>query len=150
MRRWILSLGAMLGLGLPGGLVEAKAIAPDQAPTDWVAYAVTSMQTITAWLNAETPPAPRVRAVLDATRPAPDQPTPPLVVKLWVDGQGAITRVEFAPLADAEGAADLHALLVGHRLTPPPRGLRLPLRIALQLPPPPKPEAAPGSVSVRP
>ena len=143
MRRFLMALGAVLGLGLPVGQAAAAEVAPDQAPAAWVAYAETATQTVTAWLNAETPPAPRVRAILAATRPAPDQPTPPLVVKLWIDGGGTITRVEFAPLADAAADADLRGLLVGRQLGAPPHHMRLPMRIALQLPPPPSPPASP-------
>lgn len=129
-------------LGLVAGPAAGRPISPEQAPAEWVAYARGATQAITAWLNAEAPPAPRVRAVLQAARPAPDQPAPPLVVKVWVGRNGAITRVEFAPLADPQADRDLHALLVGRRLSPPPRRMRQPMRLALKLeprrePPPP-------------
>jgi len=137
MKRWLSSLGAFLGAVLPLGQATAKAVAPGEAPAAWMAYATTSMSVLTARLNGEAVPAPRVRAVLDATRPAPDQPTPILVVKLWIDGQGAITRTEFASLGDAQADQDLRTLIAGQKLAPPPRDMRQPLRIALQLPPTP-------------
>lgn len=137
------ALGAVVGLSASPGLAGAREISPDQAPAAWVAYAMSVSQTVTAWLNAETPPAPRVRAVLEATRAAPDQPTPPVVLKLWIDGQGNISRADCPSLGDATADADLQTLLVGHRLAPPPRHMLLPIRIALQLPPrPPGPGSA--------
>jgi hypothetical protein len=136
-------LGILAGLGLAGTSQAAGVIGPDQAPPAWVAYAEGSTRTVAAWLNAETAPAPRIRAVLDATRPAQDQPTPPLLVKLWVDGQGIITRADIPSLGDAAADQDLQSLLVGHALTAPPKGLRLPMRLALQLPPSPPPEEEP-------
>lgn len=142
-RHAITVLAATLGLGV-APLAVGREITADQAPAAWVAYATDATQTIGGWLNAETPPAPRVRAVLEASRPAPDQPTPPLVVKLWIDEQGMITRAEFPPLSDEQADEDLHVLLVGRRLTPPPRRMRLPMRIALQLPPRPAPTPGPG------
>lgn len=122
----------------------AREITPDQAPAAWVAYAQDATRIITAQLNADTPPVPRIRAVLDAMRPAPDQPPPPLVVKIWVGRAGAVTRAEFPPLADAQADQDLHALLQGQRLSPPPRGMRQPMRLGLQLEPRPADSAAPA------
>lgn len=136
---------AALGLGLGAHSAGAAEVPADQAPAEWVAYATNAMATLRDWLNAETPPAPRVRAVLDATRPAPDQPTPALIVRLWIDGQGTITRAEFPPLADASANADLQTLLVGRQLPPPPRRMRWPMRVALQLPPPPAPATPTGA-----
>lgn len=66
--------------------------------------------------------------MLDATRPAPDQPTPPLVMKLWIGRDGTLTKVEFPRLPDVEADQDLHELLTGKRLAPPARGMRLPVR----------------------
>ena len=103
----------------------ARPITPQEAPREWVAYAEGATRTIGAWLSAETPPAP------------------PLVLKLWIGRDGAIERVEFTPLSDAQADQDLHALLVGRRLPPPPKGMRLPLRIGLELKP--APQGAPAA-----
>ena len=121
----------------------ARPITPQEAPREWVAYAEGATRTIGAWLSAETPPAPRIRAVIDSARATPDQPAPPLVLKLWIGRDGAIERVEFTPLSDAQADQDLHALLVGRRLPPPPKGMRLPLRIGLELKP--APQGAPAA-----
>jgi hypothetical protein len=129
------ALAALASLGLFGGPAAlAGEISPEQAPAAWVAYAHDATQAITAWLNAEAPPAPRVRAVIDAIRPAPDHPNPPpLVLKVWIARDGAITRIEAPPLGDPKADADLRSLIVGQHLPSPPAHMKLPLRLGLQL-----------------
>lgn len=138
--------GLLAFAGAPAFAQSSKPVSPQEAPQAWVAYAETATRTIAGWLSVDAPPAPRIRAVLDAARPAPDQPAPPLVLKLWIGRDGTITRAEFPSLSDAQADQDLHALLTSKRLAPPPTGMRLPLRIALQLPAPP----APASISTAP
>jgi hypothetical protein len=133
LRRLVSALAAVLGLGFTPA--AAGEISADQAPADWVAYAEGATQAITGWLNDPAPPAPRVRARLQVAQPDPDQPVPPLVVKVWTGHDGAITHVEFASLGDVQADADLRALLIGRRLSPPPKHMRLPMRIALELKP---------------
>jgi hypothetical protein len=119
-------------IGIPFG---QAAQAGDQVPAAWITYAEEATRTVISWVNTEDPPAPRIRAVLEQTRPAPDQPTPPLVVKIWVDRSGAITRVEFPPLSDAQATQDLQTLLKRRKLAAPPKGMRQPMRLGLQLTP---------------
>ena len=137
-----LAFGSLL-LCLATAPVSASPTSPEAAPAEWVAYAEGATHAITAWLNVEQPPAPRVRAVIEATRPGPDQPGPPLVVKIWVGRDGAIIRVEFVSLGDAQADQDLHDLLVQGRLPPPPRRMKLSLRLALQLVPHPAADRPP-------
>ncbi len=138
--RPVLRLLASL-LALLGGPAVSQAVdsmsSGGQAPPAWVAYAQEATRTVIGWLNADESPASGIRAVLEQTRPAPDQPTPPLVVRIWVDPSGAITRVEFPPLSDAQATQDLRALLTSHRLEAPPQGMRQPMRLGLQLAPHP-------------
>jgi hypothetical protein len=126
-------------IGIPFG---QTAQAGDQVPAAWITYAQEATLTVISWVNTEDPPAPRIRAVLEETRPAPDQPTPPLVVKIWVGRSGAITRVEFPPLNDAQATQDLQALLTGRKLAVPPKGMRQPMRLGLQLAPRPDSQAS--------
>jgi hypothetical protein len=127
------------------GSADAKSIAPEQAPAAWIAYAEAATQAITGWLNADDPPAPRLRAALDATRPAADRPVPPLKVSLWIAQDGTLTRIEAAPLGSPRADQDLRDLLVGRHLPVPPKRMRQPMRLALQLSPPP--ERAPETAS---
>ena len=97
-------------------------------------YAETATQSITAWLEEDSEPATAFRAYLHQTRPAEDQPTPPLVLKVWIKPDGRVDRIDFTPLADESANANLRAAIVGRTLgSAPPRGMLLPLRLAIQL-----------------
>jgi len=142
--RW---LAVIAGAGAAASApVAAQSVSPSAAPAEWVRYAETASAAVNTWLQAESEPAQRLRAYLDATRPAPDQPTAPLVVKLWIDGDGTVSRIDFPPFAHAEANADLRGLIVGQRLAnSPPKDMLLPLRIAVQLDAPaPAPEGDPA------
>ena len=127
--RW---LAVLAGAGIAPGV--AQSVAPSAAPIKWVRYAETVTVTITGWLQADNETAARLRAYLDATRPAPDRPTAALVLRVWIDGDGTVSRIDFPLFAHPEPNADLRALLVGQRIpVAPPRDMLLPLRIAVSL-----------------
>lgn len=135
--RWA---GALVGTGLASASpVQAQnppsaSVDPASAPVEWVRYAQSATASVTKLLEGESEQATRLRAWLDQTRPAPDQPTAPLILKLWVARDGIVSRVEFTPFAHAEANADLTDLLVGQSLAGvPPKDILLPLRIAVQL-----------------
>lgn len=149
--RWA---GALAGAGLAGAApAHAQAIDPASAPVEWVRYAQSATASVTQLLEGPTEAATRLRSYLDQTRPAPDQPTAPLVLKVWVAKDGAVSRIEFTPFAHPETNADLTGLLVGRSLAGvPPKNILLPLRIAVQLAAPPAPvdqEAAPAAPLAR-
>lgn len=141
--RWAAALaGAGIASTAP---VAAQSVSPAQAPAEWVAYAETATSTITGLLEADSEVALRLRTYLDATRPAPDQPTAPLVLKVWVNGDGAVSRIDFAPFAHAEPNDDLRSLIVGQSLPGlPPADMLLPMRIAVQLEAPAEPDSTPA------
>ncbi len=131
--RW---LAALVGAGLAATAPASAQISPSAAPTEWVRYAEGATATIAGWLQAEDPAALRLRDYLNRTRPADDQPSPSLALKVWVNPAGAIDRIEFTPFAHAETNADLRTLIVGRRLAgPPPEGMLQPIRLAIQLDP---------------
>jgi hypothetical protein len=127
-------LAAALGLAAPVQ-AQTQSLAPEAAPAAWVAYAEAATRTVTAWLEEDGDAASSLRLYLHQTRPAPDQPTPPLELKLWIDHDGVVSRVGFAPFAHKEADADLKTSVQGRRLSPPPSGMLQPLRLALQLEP---------------
>jgi hypothetical protein len=133
------ALSALLGLfGLAGGFAEAKPpAAPTTPPAEWVAYATKATQMLAEQLNGKDDPAPAFRAALDATKPAPDQPVPPLMLKIWIDPAGALSRVDHTPFTDPQADADLSILLIGRQLGPPPRDMLQPIRLSIQLAPAP-------------
>lgn len=128
------ALAATFGLAAPAHAL-AQSLAPESAPPVWVAYAETVTRTVAAWLEEEGGPASSLRLYLHQSRPAADQPTPPLVLKLWIDPQGLVSRIDFMPFADAEVDALLRSAIDGRRLSRPPSGMLQPLRLAVQLNP---------------
>jgi hypothetical protein len=127
-------LAAALGLATP---VQAlpQSLTPEAAPPAWSAYAETVTRTVAVWLEEEGEGASGLRSYLDQSRPGADQPTPPLVIRLWIDPRGLVSRIDFPPLADPDADALLRAAVDGRRLPPPPPGMLQPLRLAVQLDP---------------
>ncbi len=145
IRRLLSVLALAPGLVAVPATARQKSIAPEQAPPAWLAYAGTVNTQVTAWLSGSEEAAQRLRAALDATRPAADQPTAPIALRLWIDRKGMIGHVEFASLGNAQADTDLHALLDGRPIgAVPPKGMLLPLRIAVALAPAPAPAPAPA------
>lgn len=139
-RRLVAAAAAVLGLSIPGSAALAQQVSPEAAPRAWVAYAETVNGKVTEWLRSEEAPAVRLRAYVDSTRPAADKSSRPLGLQLWINTRGVVTRVEFPPFADDTPNSDLRALLVGRDVgVRPPRGMLLPLRLAVQLDPAPEP-----------
>ena len=139
--RWT---AALIGAGVAATTpVAAQSGSPAQAPAAWIAYAEAATASVTTLLQVDSEPATRLRAYLEATRPAPDQPTALLVLKIWVDPDGAVSRIDYPPFAHAQANADLRGLIVGASLPgTPPADMLLPMRIAVQLdvrPAPPLP-----------
>lgn len=140
--RW---LAAAAGAGLAtASPVAAQTIAPSAAPVEWVRYAEGATAAVTRLLEADNETALRFRTYLHRTRPAEEEPTPPLELKIWVDESGVVSRMEFTPFAHAEPGADLRSLVVGQRLPgEPPADMLLPMRIAIQLDAPAAPPPTP-------
>jgi len=131
--RWF---AAILGAGLATTSSASAQVSPSAAPAEWVQYAEDVTTTIAGWLQAGAPAAIRLRHYLDKTRPAPDQPSPPLALKVWISPEGAVRRIEFTHFARAEINDDLRALIVGRRLAAaPPTRMLQPIRLAIQLDP---------------
>jgi hypothetical protein len=141
----LLSLG-----GMQTALAQRapRAMAPEQAPASWIAYAEKVHGGVTRWLTGSDAAAVKFRIALDAARPAPDQPGVPLMLRLWISPRGVIDRVENDPLGVPEGDIALGTLLVGKAIgSAPPRRMLLPLRLRIQLDVAPSPTAeAPTSI----
>lgn len=149
LARWTGALAAMIaGLGGLGAAAESQAqsLAPSEAPAQWVRYAEQATTVVSSWLEEDSEPAVAVRRYLDATRQASDQASPPLILKIWVDAEGVVERIDFTPFAHEAANNDLRSAIVGRALAgPPPRDMLLPMRIAVQLEP--SEPSEPASVS---
>lgn len=139
MRRLFLLLATLF----PGLVAPAAAQDAATPPAAWIAYAEGATREIAAWLAADDPRVEDLRTYFDAMRPGPDQPAPEIVLRLWIGRDGHVTRVEFPPFAQENANTDLRSLIAGRQLAAPPRGMRQPLRIAVQLTPAPNPEQPP-------
>lgn len=129
--RW---LAALVGAGLASTApVAAQTVNPSAAPAEWVRYAEGATGTISAWLGEDGEAATQFRTYLDRTRPAEDQATPPLELRVWIDPDGAVSRIAFTPFVREEANTSLRQAIVGRRLPAPPRDMLLPIRIAIQL-----------------
>lgn len=144
LTRWVAAVvGASLAVTAPA---TAQTVAPSAAPAEWVRYAESATTTISGWLEEDGEAATRLRAYLHETRPVADQPTPPLLLKVWIAPDGAVERIEFTPFAHEAPNADLRGAIVGRRLAAPPREMLLPLRLSIQLEPAPASEASGATV----
>jgi hypothetical protein len=131
LRRLPLSLALLLG---PTGAHAADARA-DKIPPSWVAYATHVSQALQArLLDDQDEAATRLHVFLDARTgadPAQDPPAP--IVRLWFGKGGAISRVEFATLGDAQADSDLRHVVTAGTFGAPPRHMRQPLILRLKL-----------------
>ncbi|HBS54416.1 MAG TPA: hypothetical protein DEA38_01630, partial [Stenotrophomonas sp.] len=77
----------------------------------------------------------RAQRVLEWMQAQPAASAPaPLVVSVWIAGDGRISKLEFDSLGDAQVDADLRSTLQAAPLTEaPPADMRQPLRLGLAL-----------------
>lgn len=138
IRRLTFRLAVLVGASATAmSPVAAQTVSPSAAPVEWVSYAEAATAAISGMLESDSETATRFRAYLHQNRPE-NQPAPPLVLKVWVDDRRVISRMEFTPFAHPEPNADLEKLVVGRPLPgDPPVDMLLPMRIAVQLDPPP-------------
>lgn len=135
MRRFLATLAAIVGV-LPSASHAATALSPQAAPATWVAYAGLVNQTIMDRLGGSEPAAVRLRDYLDQLPDPTVDNRAQLPIRVWIDGWGVISKIDFTPFAHSEPNADLRALVLGNRLpTAPPKGMLLPLRLSIGLEP---------------
>jgi hypothetical protein len=146
MKRFVRWLGAAQrwawasSVGLAGAASTASA-EPAPPPAAWTAYAELVRQALPNWLGEDTEANRRLVTFIDSLRPAPDKPTPPVALKIWIGADGVVSQVGFIDPAEAPATGDLQDSLIGRRLdSAPPKDLLWPIRLSFQLAPlPPKP-----------
>lgn len=127
----VIALAGLLGLSF--GPVQAQSVASNQAPAEWMAYAHRVSAAVSTWLEEEDGPALVVRSYLGAARTEATAQPEPLTLKVWIDAQGRIERLDFALFAQVEINQALRDALLGRTLpAAPPMGMIQPLRIAVQ------------------
>lgn len=142
LKLWLAGIGLIsAGTGVTAD-AQAQPAAPAAAPAAWIAYAVSVTDQLQAWMAEDSAPALLVMTDLVELQPAsrPDQPVR-LDVKLWIDPDGAVARVETSAGRRSGLEEDLAALVAGRKLgEPPPAGMALPIRLRLAI----RPAAAGG------
>ena len=134
----------LAGTVLVAGLAVMPVQAQEVAPAHWVAYARQAGTTLQARLSEDAGElVTRLHAHL-AQRA--DHPVPgPVMVQVWISGQGREERSAFDSLGSTQADADLRALLASRPLPPPPADMRQPLVLRLRLQPNPDFVPAPAA-----
>lgn len=129
------AVASLLGIGL----VTAASTVGAQAdvPQHWVAYAQLTSGQLQGWLGDETNEAAlRLQQwgqqhLSGSGDAAIDKA---IVLWLWVASDGAIERVEFPSLGDAQADADLRHVLITQSISePPPKDMLQPMVLGVNL-----------------
>lgn len=133
LRTWLAALGLVAA-----SVAAAQGEPASSVPVAWIVWAGELKTELTAWIGEDSPSAAKVDADLKALPPAdPGETAVYLPLRLWVSADGTIVRVETGLAHQPQLDVDLAALLLGRRAaTPPPAGLKLPIRLRLKVEPP--------------
>jgi hypothetical protein len=124
-RRFLSASLALLLAGQGGPIQHARA---DSVPVRWVEYASGVTRQLQARLaDDHDATAARLHAFLDARDASAS------VLRLWINRQGAISRVTFASLGDAQADRDLRQVVTRGGFGRPPPDMRQPLVLRLRL-----------------
>jgi hypothetical protein len=134
LRTRIAGIAAGFAAMLAPGAASAQRVAPSAAPMEWVRYAEASASMISAWLQEEEGAPPRVRAYLNEARGADHAPVE-VEASLWLSSDGKVERLHFSSISNAQVNSDLQEAILGRRLSAPPPGMLLPMRIAIRIEP---------------
>lgn len=127
-------LASLLGLGATPA--ASQSLAPQAAPKAWVAYAHAASGTIAAWLEEDSEDASAFRRGFDEKWPLDSGSGPPLILKVWIEPDGLVSRLESSPAISEAAHVALQGAVVGRKLSSrPPAGLLSPLRLELQIKP---------------
>ncbi|AGK49131.1 hypothetical protein BTI_1865 [Burkholderia thailandensis MSMB121] len=135
--RWLpaFAVACVLASGVPAAAQTAD------VPQPWIRYGELAGGQFRARLEAEGEAADRLHRYLAArvANAGADAPMQSIVVRAWMDANGAVTRVEFASLGDPDADATLRQLLTATPLAePPPPDMPQPLRVRLRFAPNPE------------
>jgi hypothetical protein len=132
----LLGLGRTLLIVLLG-LTPAAAVdyrKAGEVPSSWQQFSQLLKIRLEEWVKAETPTAQRFRDWGRASKGQPGGPPDSVVVRVWANPDGSISRVAFPSFDNAQADADFRALLLSGNLgqAPPPDMLQpVNLRIVL-------------------
>jgi hypothetical protein len=109
---------------------------PAQAPPSWAQFAKLVKYRFETWISADEAVANRFRSYLSEHAGKDNGPPQTLTVQVWLNPDGTVERVSFAPLNDPQADEDLHTILKRGNIgeAPPPEMLQpINLRFSLNL-----------------
>lgn len=110
--------------------------AQDAAPPSWGQFAKLVKYRFEEWIGADDVVANRFRAWLKEKSGTADAAPTSVVVKAWLNPDGSVEKVSFAPFKDERATSDLRAVLTRGNVgeAPPPEMLQpIHLRFALNI-----------------
>lgn len=129
------ALAGLLGLTVQSQ-AQAQPAQRSQAapPAEWIVYAELTTRAVTDRLQGEDERAMRLRVYLHELQVNSSKTRTTLMLKVWVDKAGLVTKIDFPPFAHEQTNVDLRNLLEGFHLPDaPPAGIRLPMRMAVDI-----------------
>jgi len=109
---------------------------PDAAPPSWGQFSKLVKYRFEEWMGADEAVANRFRAWLKETNGTANGAPTSIVVKAWLNPDGSVEKVSFAPFKDDRANSDLRAVLTRGNVgeAPPPEMLQpINLRFSLNL-----------------
>lgn len=134
-RHAVLFLAGFLCAPISAARSQALDFRPvDAAPPSWGQFAKLVKYRFEEWVAADETVANRFRAWVK-TAGATDKAAPSsLVVKAWLNPDGTVERVAFAPLSDERAGSDLRTILTrGNIGEPPPPEMIQPINLRFSL-----------------
>ena len=135
------SLMASLGLAtIAAAPVAAQSLdyrSQESAPPAWGQFAKLVKYRFEEWIGADEVVANRFRGWLKEKSGTADAAPASLVVKAWLNPDGSVEKVSFAPFNDERATSDLRAVLTRGNVgeAPPPEMLQpINLRFSLNVP----------------
>lgn len=123
-------VGSLLAAGLAATPLHAEQV----APAHWVAYAHKAGAMLQSRLSDDASEQ-GTRLYTQLAQRSDGQTPQPLLVQLWIDGQGRVERSTFDSLGETQADAALRAVLATTPLPAPPADMRQPLVLRLTLQP---------------
>ena len=131
----VLAIALGFALCAPAHAQTLNYRAADAAPPSWAQFAKLVKYRFEEWISEDEAVANRFRGWLTEHTGKEDGPPATLVVRAWLNPDGTVERIAFAPLKDSRANDDLHTILMRGNVgeAPPPEMLQpLNLRFSLR------------------
>ena len=136
LRTFLASLGLVSIAATPIVAQGLDYRSPDAAPPSWGQFSKLVKYRFEEWMSADEAVANRFRAWLKETSGTANGAPTSIVVKAWLNPDGSVEKVSFAPFKDERANSDLRMVLTRGNVgeAPPPEMLQpINLRFSLNL-----------------